>query len=178
MLQLDGSTSLNELSDATIATGTNTDDLGDYRPGLMAARERNVWQPYVEAGIDKKTIRVIAELEGLGKLSELPAQPCLSSRVETGIPIKADDLKFIETVEIAITSMTQAGDIRCRLTASGVAIQLPEDNPILKAGSARDSATSMVKELCLAQQRKFIGFQHYKMGSAFLTQTIAIHPDV
>lgn len=178
MLQFDNSTTLHELSDTSIATGTNTDDLGDYRPGLLAAREHNVWQPYVEAGIDKKTIRVIAALEGLGDLAELPAQPCLSSRVETGIAINADDLRFIEKVESAITSMTQAGDIRCRLTVSGVAVQLPADNPILKAGSTRENAMSMVEKLCLAQQRHFIGFQPYKMGSAFLKQTIAIQPDV
>ena len=38
---------------AVIATGTNTDDLGDFRPGLQAASERDVWQPYTDAGVDK-----------------------------------------------------------------------------------------------------------------------------
>ena len=177
MLQYDGHAALSELSGTTIATGTNTDDLGDYRPGLIAAQERNVWQPYVEVGIDKKTIRSIAELEGLGALAELPAQPCLSSRVETGIAIDARDLRFIELVETAITSITRVGDIRCRITAEGVAVQLPADSPIFQVEQIKQKASSIVEEHCLAQQRTFIGFQHYKMGSAFLKKTIAIQPD-
>lgn len=178
MLEYNAASVLDGLSSATIATGTNADDLGDYRPGLIAARERNVWQPYVEAGIDKNTIRSIAAMEGLGDLAALPAQPCLSSRVETGIAINANDLRFIESVEAAITSMTQVGDIRCRITAAGVVVQLPVDNPVFQVDQTKKNATSIVEELCLVQQRKFIGFQHYKMGSAFLRKTIEIQPDV
>ena len=37
----------------TIASGTNRDDLDDFRPGLRAAAEHDVVHPYVEAGIDK-----------------------------------------------------------------------------------------------------------------------------
>ena len=178
MLQYNASVVLDGFSNATIATGTNADDLGDYRPGLKAARERNVWQPYVEAGIDKKAIRRIATMEGLSELAALPAQPCLSSRVQTGIAINANDLRFIESVEAAITSMTQVGDIRCRITAAGVVVELPVNNPVFQVDQTRKDATSIVEELCLVQQKKFIGFQYYKMGSAFLRNTIEIQPDV
>jgi len=82
-----------------IATGTNTDDLGDYRPGLEAARERGIWQPYVEAGVSKSQIRKIALQFGLKDESQLPAQPCLSSRIETGIVINTDDLSFVHRME-------------------------------------------------------------------------------
>ena len=40
-------------SDRRILSGTNTDDLGEYRPGLDAASEHAVLHPYLEAGIDK-----------------------------------------------------------------------------------------------------------------------------
>src|SRR3954471_25073983 len=73
----------------TVASGTNLDDLGDYRPGLKAASQRVVVLPFVEAEIDKATVRDIAHRHGLDDLAELPAQPCLSSRVETGIAIDA-----------------------------------------------------------------------------------------
>ena len=177
MLQYESTAALNTIADATIATGTNTDDLGDYRPGLIAARERNVWQPYVEAGIDKNTIRVIASNEGLGDLAALPAQPCLSSRVETGIAINATDLGFIESVETAISSMTEVGDIRCRITKAGVVVQLPADNAVFHTEIIKQDATALVEQLCLSQSRHFVGFQHYRKGSAFLKHTIAIQAD-
>jgi len=116
--------------------------------------------------------------EMLSELAALPAQPCLSSRVQTGIAINANDLRFIESVEAAITSMTQVGDIRCRITAAGVVVELPVNNPVFQVDQTRKDATSIVEELCLVQQKKFIGFQYYKMGSAFLRNTIEIQPDV
>ncbi len=152
----------------TIATGTNTDDLGDYRPGLIAARERDVWQPYVIAQVNKKTIRRIAKQEGLGDLSELPAQPCLSSRVETGIAINVKDLGFIHRVEKSVTQLTVAGDIRCRITQAGVTVQLPADNKIFQHLQTRSLAEKLVTQLCEDEDRCFTGFEPYKMGSAFL----------
>ena len=47
-------------SGATLASGTNLDDLGDYRPGLQAASEHGVRHPYVEAGMDKAAVRALA----------------------------------------------------------------------------------------------------------------------
>ena len=83
----------------TIASGANTDDLGDFRPGLAAAEEHGVVHPYVEAGVSKAQLRALAASLGLGEVASLPAQPCLASRVETGIPIDAGDLRFIDRVE-------------------------------------------------------------------------------
>ncbi|MBV9785080.1 MAG: hypothetical protein JO264_14810, partial [Acidisphaera sp.] len=47
-------------TEATILSGTNLDDLGEYRPGLQAARDHFVRHPFVEAGIDKPTVRRLA----------------------------------------------------------------------------------------------------------------------
>jgi len=82
-----------------ILSGTNTDDLGDYRPGLKAAREHGVRHPFVEAGMAKSDIRVLARALGLDDVAELPAAPCLASRIETGIGIDADDLALADEVE-------------------------------------------------------------------------------
>ncbi len=155
-------------NESTIATGTNMDDLGDYRPGLLAARENKVWQPYVEAQIDKAAIRRIAKSAGLGRLSELPAQPCLSSRVETGIAIDVRDLRFIHRTENAITALTEAGDIRCRITRAGVVVQLPADNEIFHCIETHSNASALLEQLCSAEDRLFRGFEPYRMGSAFL----------
>jgi len=149
-----------------IATGTNRDDLGDYRPGLQAAGERRVWQPYVEAGVDKKTIRVLARQLGLGDLSELPAQPCLSSRIETGTRISADDLKFVHRVETALTGLHGPGDIRCRITKRGVVVQLPDE--VFVDAKARSETEALVSKHCIESNREFNKIEAYKMGSAFV----------
>ncbi len=153
---------------ATIATGTNTDDLGDFRPGLKAAAEHDVWQPYVEAGVDKNTIRRIALAQGLGELSELPAAPCLSSRVETGISINANDLRLIHQVEKLITQMTEPGDIRCRIFKKGVSVQLPQNNPVFQMPEVHRDAVRKVNELCSSADKRFTGFEPYVKGSAFI----------
>ena len=155
--------------DHLIATGTNTDDLGDYRPGLLAAKERGIWQPYVEAGIDKASIRQLADLSGLGELSQLPAQPCLSSRVETGISINIDDLRFIHRVESALSQHFGPGDIRCRIVSDGIVAQLPADSEVFESKSQYQSATNIVQDYCADEDRRFLRFEPYRMGSAFLT---------
>ncbi|MCP1168848.1 adenine nucleotide alpha hydrolase, partial [Limimaricola sp. ASW11-118] len=112
-----------------IAAGTNTDDLGEYRPGLAAAGENGVVHPYVEAGMSKADLRGLAARLGLDGIASLPAQPCLASRVETGIPIRAEDLAFIDRVETLMRAAAAPGapaDLRCRLTRDGVRIETSE----------------------------------------------------
>jgi hypothetical protein len=56
---------------ATVLSGTNTDDLGDYRPGPRAPEDFNVSHPYVEVGIDKPGLRSIAGELGLADVADL-----------------------------------------------------------------------------------------------------------
>ena len=151
-----------------IATGTNVDDLGDYRPGLNAAGERGVWQPYVEAGVDKSGIRQIALQYGLGELSQLPAQPCLSSRVETGISINTNDLGFVYKMEKALSVHLGAGDIRCRIVADGIVVQLPAESRVFVSQAVRESTEELIHKICTEKQRTFLKIEPYKMGSAFV----------
>ena len=81
-----------------VANGTNTDDLGDYRPGLQAAREFEVLSPLVEAGIGKADVRVLARGLGLPNW-EKPALACLSSRVAYGTPVTVGVLTQVERAE-------------------------------------------------------------------------------
>ncbi len=111
-------------TEATVLSGTNTDDLGDYRPGLKAAEAASVIHPYIEALIDKATIRSIASNLGLNDLAELPASPCLSSRVETGNPINARWLGVIEKVEKDLALELSPGTVRCLLREDQVVVEL------------------------------------------------------
>ncbi len=87
-----------ELKIKHILNGTNLDDLGDYRPGLMAAVEFNVISPLKEAKFTKNDVRQLAkhlELEIWNK----PSSPCLSSRVPFGQEITMKKLAMIEDAE-------------------------------------------------------------------------------
>jgi uncharacterized protein len=147
------------VTDGPIASGANLDDLSDYRPGLTAAAEHGVVHPYILAGMDKAAVRALARDSGLDDLAELPAQPCLSSRVETGLPIRADDLAFIDRMERLLAPHLPPGtDIRCRVTHGGIVVEASVD--LGDDGAARD--------LCAAEGRRFLGVKPYRRGAAFL----------
>lgn len=104
--------------DAVILSGANVDDLGEYRPGLDAAAERSVRHPYVEAGVAKREVRAIARHLGLAE-AELPASPCLASRLYTGTRVTASRLRAVEAGEETVRSMTGIRVVRCRISADG-----------------------------------------------------------
>jgi uncharacterized protein len=89
---------------AHIASGTNLDDLGDYRPGLTAADERAVKTPLVEAGMDKSAVRRLASHLGLPNHAK-PAAPCLASRVPHGRRVSPEVLRQIELGEAAMREL-------------------------------------------------------------------------
>ena len=78
--------------------GTNTDDLGDHRPGLKAATENEVRSPLVEADLSKADVRALAREMGL-PTADKPASPCLSSRFAYGVRVTAEGLRRVERAE-------------------------------------------------------------------------------
>ncbi len=87
-----------------ILDGTNADDVGDFRPGQEAARERGVVSPLREAGITKAEVRALARMLGLPNWDK-PAAACLSSRVPYGTPVTRDVLKRIERAEEVLRNL-------------------------------------------------------------------------
>jgi len=77
-----------------ILDGANIDDLGDYRPGRLAAKEKEIKSPLIECGFTKKDVRDAALLFGLPN-HDKPAAPCLSSRIPYGTPIDKKSLEMI-----------------------------------------------------------------------------------
>ena len=162
------------VTDRQMVSGANLNDLGEYRPGLDAAREHGVRHPYVEAGLDKAAVRALARDLGLGDVAELPSAPCLSSRVETGLRIEPETLAFIHAVEGMVGGALGAGDarraVRCRVRAAGVVIELdPVSLDALHDGT-RDALARQIEALApprLAENG--VRFQPYRVGSAFLT---------
>lgn len=157
--------------DGAIASGTNLDDLSDYRPGLQAAKEYQVHQPYVEAGINKQDIYQLAAQFNLHELKNLPAQPCLASRVETGIQIESDKLKFIDQVETLIkTHIGHTQTVRCRIKSDGVVIQVSKH---LSSQQTLD-ILEPVRVKCDEQGYLLLGIEAYQKGSAFLNKPIEV----
>lgn len=151
-----------------IASGTNKDDLGDYRPGLDAARSFNVRHPYVEAGIEKASVRALASQLGLGGLAELPASPCLSSRIETAIPIDPQALRLVHQVEQLVSDRLRPQTVRCRVRSTGLVIELDEASFARFRETEPDLANEIEGLLKAANRSDSIAFAPYRMGSAFL----------
>ena len=87
-----------------VVNGTNTDDLGDYRPGLEAASEHLVRSPLVESGLSKDAVRQLARHLDI-PVWDKPAQPCLSSRIPYGSPVTVETLSQIERAEDYLRSL-------------------------------------------------------------------------
>ena len=87
-----------------IFNGTNLDDLGDHRPGLMAADNYQVCSPLVEAGFHKSDVRQLANELGL-KNADKPQSACLSSRFPYGTSIDEQLLSQVEQAETVLESL-------------------------------------------------------------------------
>ena len=170
-------------TELVVASGTNLDDLSDYRPGLIAAEERQVCHPYIESGIDKAGLRLIAAELGLDDLKDLPAAPCLSSRVTTGIGIDAKLLPLVDEAERGVWRLLdeqlEMTGVRCRILEAAVAIQIEAPAPLDLAHPALAEAEALVKNLFVsrgyADQVLKVSVEPYKKGSAFLVDVVEVN---
>lgn len=87
-----------------VLDGNNASDVGDYRPGMTAARERGVRSPLLEVGVTKDEVRALAQQLGL-PVWDKPAMACLSSRVPHGTPITPELLRQIEGAEDVLVAL-------------------------------------------------------------------------
>jgi uncharacterized protein len=81
-----------------ICDGTNADDLGDWRPGRQAARERGVRSPFVECSMTKQEIRELSRRASLPTWDQ-PASACLSSRIPYGEVVTIEKLSAVDRAE-------------------------------------------------------------------------------
>ena len=126
-----------------IANGTNTDDLGDHRPGLTAASEAQVISPLVDAGMSKADVRVLAEHLGLPN-ADKPAAACLASRIPYGTEVTPQRLSMIEQAEDALRDMGFTG-FRVRHHEAVARIELPVDQlPRMLEESVRQQVVARV----------------------------------
>jgi len=83
---------------SNVICGCNFDDMDDFRPGNKAARIYGVLSPLMEAQMTKDDIRNMSRKFNL-PTADIPASPCLASRVTYGLEVTEQRLKQVEEAE-------------------------------------------------------------------------------
>lgn len=147
-----------------IVDGANTDDLGDYRPGLRAAEELKVRHPLVEAGFNKEDVRSVSRLLGLPTWN-LPAQACLASRIPYGTQIEEGILRRIEKAETAVKKFCGIkGSVRVRHHGDIARIEVSADElQSVNDTSVRDDLVKAIENL--GYRYVVLDLRGYRTGS-------------
>jgi len=135
-----------KLGFAQIAYGRNLDDDGDLRPGQRAAAKHQALAPLAEAGLTKLDIRTLAHEAGL-KVADKPASACLSSRIEYGRTVTAENLGQVERAEEAMHAL---GFLHVRVRHHGELARVEiarEDLPHALSMSMLDRITEALRPL-------------------------------
>ena len=131
--------------------GPVIDDLGDFRPGMAASRERGARAPLVEAGLRKAEVRELSKRLGLSSWDK-PAVACLSSRVAYGSQVTVEKLRQIEDAE-ALLRAESFRELRVRHHGPIARIEVPESE---LARFTQDSA----RRQRIIQGLKTLGFTY------------------
>ena len=126
-----------------IASGANTDDSGDHRPGMRAAGENGVRHPLQECGLSKNDVRALAKGWGLPTWDK-PATPCLSSRIAYGEVVTPERTRMVDLAEQWLRKELGLRILRVRYHKGEMArVEVPLDDlprlvePSVRAGMIR-----------------------------------------
>ena len=97
----------------TIVDVTQSDDMGDYRPGIDALHRNGIRSPLLEVKFRKENVRKIAKNVGLS-IYDKPSNSCLASRIPWGQRVTAERLARIEIGEKIIKQKTGICQVRVR----------------------------------------------------------------
>nr|WP_197714788.1 ATP-dependent sacrificial sulfur transferase LarE [Maliibacterium massiliense] len=147
---------------AILCDGTNTDDAGDYRPGMQAARELGIASPLAACGFSKADIRALSRKYGLCT-AQLPSFACLASRIPYGTPLTRAALARVERAEDALQRL-QLWPARVRAHGDVARIELAPDM-LARAvqPQVRQAVSSAVKEAGFAFVA--LDLEGYRTGS-------------
>ncbi len=113
-----------------VLLGANLEDMGDYRPGLRAAKELGVLSPLADVGLTKPEIRTLSHLLGLGNWNA-PASPCLASRIPYGSQVTREKLQQVAAGETYLHALNFR-IVRVRNQDSSARIEvIPQEIPRL-----------------------------------------------
>lgn len=153
-----------------VVNGANTDDRGDWRPGMKAASEHAVRSPLIEADLNKADVRELARHWDLPTWDK-PATPCLSSRIAYGEEVTPERVRMVDAAE-AFLRRHGLRLLRVRYHKGDLArIEVPlEELPKLADGGLRDELVSQLKELGF----KFVTLDLEGFRSGSLNQVLPV----
>ena len=131
-----------------ILYGMNKDDLGDYRPGLKAAKEAEVESPLLKAEMDKKSIRQLSRQLHL-KIADKQAMPCMASRIPHGQKVTLEKLSEVE----------QAEEVLYDLGFKRLRVRHYEDTARIEV-DVKEQSRLLERRLEILQNFKKIGFKY------------------
>lgn len=142
-----------KLKTDTIVDGTHLDDLGEYRPGILALSSNGIRSPLAEIGFSKKDVREIAKWLGIS-IYDKPSNSCLASRLPWGERVTAERLAKIEMAEKLTKQITGVKQIRVRYLNNTARVEFEKNDLAL---IKNDDITSKIKK-----QLFLIGFSDVK----------------
>jgi len=145
-----------------VVDGLNADDVADYRPGMVAAREHGVRSPLMEAGLTKAEIRELSQAMGLPTWDK-PAAACLASRIPYGQRVTIEKLSQIDQAESFLKSLGYR-QVRVRHHGEIARIELAADEipRVFTAGHAEPIAARLKS---LGFRYVTLDLQGYRSGS-------------
>lgn len=145
-----------------VAEGSNSDDAGDYRPGMRAIRELGIRSPLLAAGLSKQEIRELSRKLGLGTWKK-PSFACLASRFPYGEEITEEKLRRIERAEMLLKKLGFR-QYRCRIHKDIARLELEEKEiPRILKKEIRDQVIRKLKSYGFSYVA--LDLQGYRTGS-------------
>jgi pyridinium-3,5-biscarboxylic acid mononucleotide sulfurtransferase len=130
----------------TIADGLNYSDLSDFRPGLKAANEDEIWHPFIEFSVTKDEIRTLTKELGL-RGSDRPSMACLASRFPHGAAVTTTAVERVERAEDYLHSL---GFKRVRVRYFPYHLAMVETDEPARAVEMRDQLVRQLQSLGFA----------------------------
>jgi uncharacterized protein len=128
-----------------VAEGSNTDDAGDYRPGLRALRELGIRSPLREAGLSKAEIRELSRRLELPTWDK-PSYACLATRIAYGQEITPEALEKVETAEQYLYGLGFR-QVRVRVHGDLARIEIPREQFPLLLPTTADAIHLRLRQL-------------------------------
>lgn len=155
---------------AVVADGSHADDRGEHRPGKAAGQEAGIRSPLAEAGYTKEDIRAEARALGI-PVWDAPASPCLSSRVQYGLPVTPARLGQVEAGEALLRAAGVRGELRVRHRGEEARIEArPEEFSVIRG--RREVIGAQL--LALGFARVTLDLTGYRRGSLLSSDPAAV----
>lgn len=150
-----------------LLSGANVDDLGEFRPGLVAAEEHQVRHPFIDIGFGKNEIRMLARELALG-FADIPASPCLASRLYSGTRVTPGRLRAVDVGEDLLRSRAQLHVVRCRVVESQVRVEVMPEDAARVTKDVLDAALAQMQTIEPTLSHISLDPDGYRSGRAFV----------